>query len=532
MIDKVIKNNKKITKPKRLVLISDTHITRSGPDFNLHVFNLGMEKINKIKNVSLYLHLGDLTMSGTLLDYEFALEQMKKFNPISGAPIKFIIGNHDALNVGYLLFEEMIGDRHFEHEDETFYIIGIDSTKPDLPSGIIHHDTIATVKNLLVQPEIEDKIKITCFHHQLIPIPFTGKERSAIDDSGNMIQMLIDTNSDLVINGHRHVSNLYTTSSSIKDLYIFNVGTFSCYKTRYRELFTYCIIDMEGNKLRFRILPILEPTNKKEILRQVNYYDLNHISSNEKPKFRFIQISNSMISTEKERKTSLDKAIETINKLEEVDLVIHAGNLTKNSLEKEFQLARKKLDALKVPFIVVPGYLDSKPLSWEHWQEYIGSLNPLFETDTMYFQGINSTTSDSKLGFIGRKRLHQVIDRVLHLNSEKFVGVCCFHDLIPTPLSVWRTELIDSGDALSQFAHSPINLVLNSSPSISFNLKIENTIFSNGGNLKGEHFNEVITEIDIHEEGLVIIKDHDLKSKRINIIGKYHLNLSHEEGLN
>ena len=111
------------------------------------------------------------------------------------------------------------------------------------------------------------------------------------------------------------------------------------------------------------------------------------------------------------------------------------------------------------------------------------------------------------------------------MNSEKFVGVCCFHTLIPTPLSVWRTELIDSGDALSRFAHSPIRLILNSTPSISFNIKIENTVFSNGGSLKGKNFNEVMTEIEIYKSGLVVLKDHDLRTKRIKIIGKYQLNL-------
>ncbi|MBA7687480.1 Acetylornithine/succinyldiaminopimelate aminotransferase [subsurface metagenome] len=31
-----------------------------------------------------------------------------------------LIGNHDAMNVGYLLFEEMIGRRHYEYEDDPF----------------------------------------------------------------------------------------------------------------------------------------------------------------------------------------------------------------------------------------------------------------------------------------------------------------------------------------------------------------------------------------------------------------------------
>lgn len=526
MLNKTVKLGEKTKSPKRIVIISDTHITRSGYDFNLHVFNLGMEKINKIKNVSLFLHLGDLTMLGTLLDYEFALEQMKKFDPVSKAPMKYIIGNHDALNVGYLLFEEIIGERHFEYEDDTLYIMGIDSTKPDLPGGIIHHDTIELMEKELLYPRREKKIKIICFHHQLIPVPNTGRERSAIDDSGNMIKMLFDTKADLVINGHRHISNLYNTSSTFKDLYIFNAGTFCCYKTRYRESFTYSVIDIEGNKLKFRNLPILEKSGKKEINRCINHYNLESFLPKEKPKYRFLQISNSLISIDYEDMlTPFDKAIKKINIMKDVDLLVHVGNLTKNSLESEFRIASEKLNNLNVPYIVIPGHTDSKPPSWKHWYDYFGSLNPVFENEKIYFKGINSTTIDSKIGFIGRKRLDKLIHKVVHMNSEKFVGVCCFHTLIPTPLSVWRTELIDSGDALSRFARSPIRLILNSTPSISFNMKIENTVFSNGGSLKGKNFTEVMTEIEIYKNGLVVLKDHDLRTNGIKIIGKYQLNL-------
>ncbi|GAH14416.1 unnamed protein product, partial [marine sediment metagenome] len=181
-----INPKEKLESKKRLVIISDTHISRYGGAFNLHAFNVGMEKVNKIKDASVYLHLGDITAFGTLLDFEYALEQFKKFEPLSKSPqMVFLIGNHDAMNVGYLLFEEMIGSRHYTYEDDDIYIYGIDSTKPDLPGGIIHHSIIESVRKKLEKPERENKFKVVCFHHQLIPIPNTGKERSAIDDSGD-----------------------------------------------------------------------------------------------------------------------------------------------------------------------------------------------------------------------------------------------------------------------------------------------------------------------------------------------------------
>ena len=511
---------------KRLVIISDTHITHAAGAFNLHAFNVGIEKINKIKNASIYLNLGDITHLGTLLDYEYALEQFTKFDPISKSPIMILIGNHDALNVGYLLFEEMIGRRHYAYEDEDIYILGIDSTKPDLPGGIIHHNVINLVREELEKPERESKFKVVCFHHQLIPIPYTGKERSAIDDSGDMLKMLLEAKADLILNGHRHTSNLYTLSSSDKDMFIFNAGTFSCNKTRYRELFTYSVIDIERNNLNFKVIPVLDSGSTREILREVNYYIPLQIEKNQKPIARFIQLSNSLVSEQFENKANnLDKTIEKINKIDDVDLVVHNGNLTSNSFKEEFKIAKDKLRQFEHPYLVVPGFTDSKPLAWEYWKHYFGEFNPLYENDKIYFQGMNSTTLDSKDGYIGRKKLKKFIEKVLSLSHQKLFGVGFFHPLIPAPLSVWRTELIDSGDVLSQFANSQIDLVLNSSPSVSFNVKIENTIFSNAGNLEGKYFDEVFIEIEIFKKGLVVLKEHNLRTGKVKVIGNYYLSI-------
>lgn len=524
--DESIKLNVSSNGRTRIVIISDTHITPNGPSFNNKVFNKGIDKINRIKDVTLFLHLGDITQNGTLRDYKYVLDKFNKFNPVSKAPILYLIGNHDAKNVGYLLFEELIGDRHFEYEDSNIYLLGIDSTKPDLPSGVIHHNAINATKKRLIFPERENKIKIVCFHHQLIPIPNTGKERSAIDDSGNMLQMLLKEKADIVLNGHRHISNLYKMSDSKKDLYIFNAGTFSCNKTRYRELFTYSVIDIIKNNLNFKVIPVLEQEYKREINRRINYYTPQIIQQGEKPYCKFIQLSNSLITDDSnDNITNFDNAIQEINKKEDVDLIIHTGNLTKNSYKEEFQIAVEKLNQLIYPYLIVPGYTDSHPEAWKYWNHYIGDLDPIYEDDKIFFKGINSTTLDSKIGFIGRKKLHRFLEKVVNFSHQKIFGVCCFHSLIPTPSSVWRTELMDAGDVLSQFARSQIDLVLNSTPSISFNVRIENTVFSNGGNLKGRHFDSKFIEIDIYRDGLLIITENNLKTGFKNVIGKYHINI-------
>jgi len=218
-------------------------------------------------------------------------------------------------------------------------------------------------------------------------------------------------------------------------------------------------------------------------------------------------------------------AIEQINKMKKIDLVVHTGNVTMNSYKEEFQIAKEKLNQLVHPYLVVPGYTDSKPPAWQYWKHYLGDLDPLYENDKFYFQGLNSTTRDSTDGFIGRKKLNTFVDKVLSLSHQKIFGVCCFHSLIPTPLSVWRTELTDSGDVLSQFARSQIDLCLNSSPSISFNIKIDNTIFSNGGNIGSKHFDPNFLETEIFKKGLVVVKEHNLRTKEVNVIGNYYISV-------
>jgi predicted phosphodiesterase len=324
----------------------------------------------------------------------------------------------------------------------------------------------------------------------------------------------------LVLNGHRHISNLYSVDTSDKNLFIFNAGTFCCNKTRYREQFTYNILDIENNHITFRILPILESIKPKKIKRKVKKYSIPDINPEKKSYAKFIQLSNTLISESGDNKT-VNKVIDQLNNLSDIDLVIHCGNLTKNGLEKDYVKAKEIMERLNFPYLIVPGYTDMPPPAWKYWEQHIGSQHPSFENDKVYFQGLNSTTVDSPIGFLGRKRLEQTIEKILERHHEKIIGITFFHPCIPTPLSVWRTDLSDSGDVLSQFASSKVDLILNNSPSINFNVKVENSVFSNGGSLKVNHFDISFIEINFYERGLLILKEHNLSKGLTRLIGKY-----------
>ena len=46
-------NSEKMVPKKKFVIISDTHFSRYGGAFNLHAYNVGINKINQIEDVSL-----------------------------------------------------------------------------------------------------------------------------------------------------------------------------------------------------------------------------------------------------------------------------------------------------------------------------------------------------------------------------------------------------------------------------------------------------------------------------------------------
>ncbi|MFX1518868.1 MAG: metallophosphoesterase family protein, partial [Promethearchaeota archaeon] len=199
----------------RFVIISDSHITHD-PEFNEDMFTKGIEMATSIK-ADFYFHLGDVVEKGTLAEYLYSQELLK--------PIKhkfhFIPGNHDARNVGYKLYEEFYGEREFEIETriggERFYITGLDSSIPDQNSGRIGRRELHTLSKRLSQLD-DDEIKIVLFHHHLLPIPNTGRERSTIDDAGDTLKVLLDYNVDVVVNGHRHISNVYRVTDGNHEL--------------------------------------------------------------------------------------------------------------------------------------------------------------------------------------------------------------------------------------------------------------------------------------------------------------------------
>lgn len=509
---------------KRIILVSDTHITNGGI-FNQEKFEQAVKEILKIKSIDYILHLGDLTHNGTYLDYNKAVKLIK---PYPKDRFYIIPGNHDSRNVGYLLFEEFFGSRTFEIEDELLYILGVDSSFPDQDAGRIGKMSILSISEKLKNKK--DKIKILCFHHHLLPIPLTGRERSTIIDGGDMLEMILDCDVDIVINGHRHISNIYSCTNRKNEAILFNCGTLCCTKTRYKELFTYTVMDIYANTVSFTTKHLTDNktvTRGRYLNRKINPVPL---PENKKLYLKIVHIGNTHFSVNSYTEEIYQEAVRQINDAKP-DVVVHTGDVTNTNKLDEFELASSKLRHIKYPLIIVPGYCDLQNFGWELFPEWIGPLEPVFENDKVRIIGINSIDMALESGVIGRKKMKETADMFAGKEDKKINIVAFYHNLIPHPKTKFDTMLSDAGNVLKNFTalETKINLILNGHDHISFSLQVEDTVLSSCGtltssdylDLKGNSYNVIYC----YDDGFVEIEKVYVRSKIKQIIGSFWISI-------
>ncbi|CDG65645.1 MAG: hypothetical protein PWQ15_1411 [Methanobacterium sp.] len=209
---------------ERIIHISDLHFGEK--DFSQQLKNKILNQIES-ENPDLVIVSGDLTTNGYPHEYEEAaafIDQLRSLTKTYAIP-----GNHDARNVGLIHYENLIGNRKFVHKDKDgeYVIIGLDSSEPDINDGQIGLDQIEWLKNQLEKIP-EHMGKIVTFHHHLMPIPQTGRERNILLDSGDVMRLLTDNGVDLVLNGHKHVPNVWM----VERMVTLNAGTATTRKLR------------------------------------------------------------------------------------------------------------------------------------------------------------------------------------------------------------------------------------------------------------------------------------------------------------
>jgi 3',5'-cyclic AMP phosphodiesterase CpdA len=141
---------------------------------------------------------GDLTTEGYIPEFELA----KSFLDQLDVKDKLIVpGNHDARNLGYTIFEEMIGPRFPCYKGSGVTVMGLDSTKPDVDDGHVGREHYDAIRQNLSGPSV----RVLALHHHLIPIPGTGRERQIPADAGDLLGICKEVPVDIVLSGHKHL---------------------------------------------------------------------------------------------------------------------------------------------------------------------------------------------------------------------------------------------------------------------------------------------------------------------------------------
>lgn len=222
--------------------ISDPHV--GSPYFVANMMNRVIMELNEL-NPDVVVCTGDLTNEGYRQEFKGWLAYRDRIE----APVWTVTGNHDARNVGYLHFEELIGPRRWTADVEGVRIVGVDSSEPDLNEGQVgreHYDWIRE------QFDVAADLKVFALHHHLLPVPGTGRERSTVADAGDLLEVLIGAGVNIVLSGHKHVPYVWR----LENLYVANAGTVASLRLRGHTKPCYNLLEFEGDEVKiFRRFP-------------------------------------------------------------------------------------------------------------------------------------------------------------------------------------------------------------------------------------------------------------------------------------
>jgi 3',5'-cyclic AMP phosphodiesterase CpdA len=220
--------------------LSDVHV--GGARYREELLRSAIEEIN-VAAPDLVVIAGDLTDDGYPDQYPLA---EKELAALACPQVVRVPGNHDARNVGYLLYENTFGARdsrrRFTCGDLEVALVAVDSSKPDIDEGEIGREHYAWIQEGFAE---EADLRVFVCHHHLVPVPGTGRERNQVLDAGDALSVLRQSSVDLVLSGHRHVPYVWP----IAGMLLVHSGTVSTLRTRGFAHPAYNLIRVEAGRI-------------------------------------------------------------------------------------------------------------------------------------------------------------------------------------------------------------------------------------------------------------------------------------------
>jgi 3',5'-cyclic AMP phosphodiesterase CpdA len=141
--------------------------------------------------------------------------------------------------------------------------VGLASSEPDNDYGRLGRGRHEKIEEGIKKK----KMTVIGFHHHLIPVPNSGREKNIIDDAGETLDIILRNEIPLVLMGHRHVP----WSVKIHKTLLVNAGTFSCNRTRAHFGNTFNIVDINDDKIDVTVVDIGKEKSNKMI--EFNFSD-------------------------------------------------------------------------------------------------------------------------------------------------------------------------------------------------------------------------------------------------------------------
>jgi 3',5'-cyclic AMP phosphodiesterase CpdA len=217
-----------------LAHLSDIHC--GDPHFVPDLMERAIAEINDL-DPDIVVCSGDLTTYGFKEEFARARHYLER---IACDALVVVPGNHDSRNVGYVHFEELIGERRSVVRRGGATVVAVDSTEPDLDHGQIGRGIYGWIEEQFADPA---ELRIFVLHHHLLPIPGTGRERNVVYDAGDAIECLQRAGVQLVLSGHKHVPYAW----KLEDLFVVNTGTVSTLRLRGNTRPCYNVVEIEGS---------------------------------------------------------------------------------------------------------------------------------------------------------------------------------------------------------------------------------------------------------------------------------------------
>lgn len=529
----------------RIIVFSDLHISKFSGYFHEEAFTNGImsiaQEMRRYPEIIL-LNLGDITDQGTIEDYNYANALIKGTFATHGVEqpiIHYIPGNHDFRNIGREIWHDLYGSRHFfidtTKKGGNVVILGIDSVEPDANNGRIGargQDEIFA--RLASYPD--DVIKILTFHHHLLPIPNTGRERSIIRDAGDVLPVLWEAGVDIVIVGHRHFPNCFNISNGRRRMLLINNGTFSSHKTRGKAGHVYLTLNISNEEVHVNFHGIdkysifQKPTTSTHPLRNG---EISSYFASEPSKHLITKICHMSCVHFTEGKDFqediFNKGVQMVLN-EKPSVIAYSGGITNDSYEEDYNMAKIFLNILKEknqPIVLVPGTRDLQPFGQKLWYNQIGSLNPIYDDveNHIHIFGINTGPDDN--GLIGRHNLN-----LLHKDFNKFKDNRIFillmhHSCMPVPQTAFERTIKDAGDVLEFISHQKIPLILSGLGHSAGVLQVEESVFVNAGTFSSKKIRSqkrnTYNIFSIYSNKVLIIEEVEIHSTKRHHLGSFKI---------